>query len=45
MFRMMPIEDAAGAAGYFGKSDGGYYLDGDRGLRREWGGKAAGGWG
>ena len=36
MFRPKPIEDAAGAADYFGKGDGGYYLDGS-GLWREWG--------
>ena len=40
MLGMTPIKDAGRAAEYFGKSDGGYYLDGDT-LRREWGGKAA----
>jgi conjugative relaxase-like TrwC/TraI family protein len=42
MFRMIPIEDAASAAGYFGKSDSGYFLDGaveGEELRREWGGE------
>ena len=40
MLGMNPIKDAGRAAEYFGKSDGGYYLDGS-GLRREWGGEAA----
>src|SRR4051794_20548244 len=40
MLRMKPIANARRAADYFGKGDGGYYLDGS-GLRREWGGKAA----
>ena len=40
MMLMNPIKDAGRAAEYFGKSDGGYYLDGNE-LRREWGGKAA----
>src|SRR5947209_3683117 len=40
MLLMNPIKDAGRAADYFGKGDGGYYLDGS-GLRREWGGKAA----
>src|SRR5436309_1195669 len=40
MMLMNPIKDAAEAAKYFGKSDGGYYLDGS-GLRRTWGGKEA----
>lgn len=40
MLRMTPIADAKRAATYFGKSDGGYYLDGDN-LRREWGGRGA----
>jgi conjugative relaxase-like TrwC/TraI family protein len=40
MLRMIPIADAKRAATYFGKSDGGYYLDKDD-LKREWGGKAA----
>jgi conjugative relaxase-like TrwC/TraI family protein len=37
MLLMNPIKDAARAAGYFGKGDGGYWLDGYR-LRCEWGG-------
>lgn len=42
MLRMNPIrgKDAGTVAEYFGRSDGGYYLDG-RELRREWGGQAA----
>jgi hypothetical protein len=41
MMLMNPIERAnvGRAADYFGKGDGGYYLDGF--LRREWGGKLA----
>jgi conjugative relaxase-like TrwC/TraI family protein len=38
MLLMNPIKDAGRAAEYFGKGDGGYYLDGS-GLRCEWGGK------
>jgi conjugative relaxase-like TrwC/TraI family protein len=38
MLLMNPIKDAGRAADYFGKGDGGYYLDGS-GLRCEWGGK------
>jgi conjugative relaxase-like TrwC/TraI family protein len=38
MMLMNPIKDAGRAAEYFGKGDGGYYLDGS-GLRCEWGGK------
>ena len=34
MLRMKPIAEAGRAAGYFGKWDGGYYLD-DGDLRRE----------
>ena len=42
MLGMNPIKgrDVGIVAEYFGRSDGGYYLDG-RELRREWGGKAA----
>jgi conjugative relaxase-like TrwC/TraI family protein len=40
MMLMNPIKDAGRAADYFGKGDGGYYLDGDA-LRCEWGGKLA----
>lgn len=40
MLRMTPIANAKRAATYFGKSDGGYYLEGD-GFGREWGGKGA----
>src|SRR4051812_15744042 len=40
MFRMMPIENAASAADYFGKADGGYFLDGEE-MRREWRGEDA----
>lgn len=40
MLRFRPITDAKAAAGYYGKSDGGYYLDSAE-LRREVGGKAA----
>jgi conjugative relaxase-like TrwC/TraI family protein len=43
MFRPKPIDNPAKAAEYFGKTDGGYYLDehdnGDQ-LRRAWGGAA-----
>ena len=40
MLRIHPIADAKAAESYYGKSDGGYYLD-DNELRREVGGKAA----
>ena len=40
MLNMVPLTDANGAEEYFGKSDGGYYLEGDE-LHREWGGKGA----
>ena len=35
MMGMTPIKDASRAADYFGRTDGGYYLDG-RELRRQW---------
>ena len=40
MLNMTPIkaEGAGRAAEYFGKGDGGYFLDGS-GLRRVWGGE------
>jgi conjugative relaxase-like TrwC/TraI family protein len=38
MIRMKPVRDAKKAESYYGRTDGGYYLDG---LHREWGGKAA----
>jgi hypothetical protein len=40
MLRIVPIQNAAQAASYYGKSDGGYYLSPDE-LKREWGGKGA----
>lgn len=40
MIRMRDIRDASAASSYYGKSDGGYYLDSSD-LRREVGGKAA----
>ncbi len=40
MIRFTPIKDAEAAAGYYGRTDGGYYMD-DAGLRREMGGKLA----
>jgi conjugative relaxase-like TrwC/TraI family protein len=41
MLRFTPIQDAGAAAGYYGKTDGGYYLDGPE-LHREVGGRGAG---
>ena len=41
MLNMVPLKDAKRAEDYFGKSDGGYYIKGEDGLHREWGGKAA----
>jgi conjugative relaxase-like TrwC/TraI family protein len=41
MLNMTPIKDANRAAGYFGKSDSGYYLTNDDGLHREWGVRGA----
>jgi conjugative relaxase-like TrwC/TraI family protein len=40
MLNMVPLKDAKRAAGYFGKTDGGYYIRDDE-LRREFGGKGA----
>lgn len=40
MLRFRPIKDAKAAGTYYGKSDGGYYLDSSE-LRREVGGNAA----
>ena len=40
MLNMVPLKDAKRAEDYFGKSDGGYYLEDDD-LHREWGGKGA----
>jgi conjugative relaxase-like TrwC/TraI family protein len=40
MLRFRPLADAKAALSYYGKSDGGYYLDGSD-LRREVGGKLA----
>ena len=40
MLRFTPIQDAGAAAGYYGKTDGGYYLDGPE-LHREVGGRGA----
>ena len=41
MLRMRPQKSAKRVEGYYGRSDGGYYLDGTE-LRRRWGGKGAG---
>jgi conjugative relaxase-like TrwC/TraI family protein len=40
MIRLTPIKDANAAGHYYGKTDGGYYMDG-AGLRREVGGQFA----
>ena len=41
MLRMSPQKSAKRAEDYYGKADGGYYVD-HTDLRRRWGGKGAG---